>query len=252
MNNIQDEILKDLQSASKSIKVAVSWLTDIVLINELIQSKKRGIDVKVILSCNELNIIRFELFRELIELGALVNKVGSEESEQGNFMHYKFYIIDDSIAKSGSYNWSINATTNKEALDIVPVDKKIADFEDCLEESVDFFQDIEDPVSKKAELQTIEKESKEVLTPVVLEAYRRAQATIKEQEARYRKEIEIKEKQIEKEEIAKKKAEEAAKREKEEKERILAEQQQKEKEAQYKPKEDVKVTRVPPTSYGKL
>ena len=114
MNNIQTEISKDIRSARHSIKVAVSWLTDTFLINELIDARKRGVDVKVIVSSNELNIIRFELFQKLIDLGATVNKEGSEDAEQGDFMHYKFYIIDDKLAKSGSYNWSINAVTNRE------------------------------------------------------------------------------------------------------------------------------------------
>ncbi|MBK9328517.1 MAG: hypothetical protein IPM95_04210 [Sphingobacteriales bacterium] len=63
MNNIQTEISNDLRNAKQSIKVAVSWLTDTFLINELIDAKKRGRDVKVIVSSNELNIIRFELFK---------------------------------------------------------------------------------------------------------------------------------------------------------------------------------------------
>src|SRR4051812_42048843 len=109
MNKIQTEIITDLRSAKKSIKVAVSWLTDILLIKELLAARDRGIDVKIVMSSNEFNIIRFELFQKLIDKSAIVNKEGSDEPENGNFMHYKFYIIDDSFAKSGSYNWSINA-----------------------------------------------------------------------------------------------------------------------------------------------
>ena len=65
MNNIQTEILNDLRSARQSIKVAVSWLTDSLLLNELIAAQNRGVDVKIIVSSNELNIIRFELFQKL-------------------------------------------------------------------------------------------------------------------------------------------------------------------------------------------
>ncbi|MBK9328518.1 MAG: hypothetical protein IPM95_04215 [Sphingobacteriales bacterium] len=46
-------------------------------------------------------------------------------------MHYKFYIIDDIIAKSGSYNWSFNAITNDETIDPVSVSKKLSEFNDC-------------------------------------------------------------------------------------------------------------------------
>ncbi|HRF38040.1 MAG TPA: hypothetical protein PK198_04570, partial [Saprospiraceae bacterium] len=58
-NSIQSEILSDLQSAKKSIKVAVSWLTDTSLIQELIKKRRQGLDVKILVSANELNVIRF-------------------------------------------------------------------------------------------------------------------------------------------------------------------------------------------------
>jgi phosphatidylserine/phosphatidylglycerophosphate/cardiolipin synthase-like enzyme len=252
MNNIQSEILNDLRLARQSIKVAVSWLTDTLLLNELIAAKNRGVDVKIIVSSNELNIIRFELFQKLIDKGAIVNKEGSEEPEQGNFMHYKFYIIDDKISKSGSYNWSVNALTNREALDNVSVSKKITDFNECLKASVNFFHDIVNPEIKRAELQLIEKEHKDVLTPEKLAAYRQTQAAIKEQEARHKKEIEKKEQQRKEAEEGRKRAEEKAANEKKEKEKILAAQKVKEQQAQYKPKEAVKVAQVPPTSYGTI
>ena len=165
MNNIQTEISNDIRNAKHSIKVAVSWLTDIHLITELINAQIRGVNVVIIVSSNELNIIRFEYFQRLIDLGAIVNKEGSEDADQGDFMHYKFYIIDDIFAKSGSYNMSMNATTNRETIDEVPVSKKLSQFNDCLKNSVNFFNDIENPAAKKAELALIEKEHKDSLTP---------------------------------------------------------------------------------------
>lgn len=252
MNNIQTEIISDIRSARVSIKVAVSWLTDTLLINELLAAKQRGVDVKIIVSSNELNIIRFELFQKLISNGALVNKEGNEEPEQGRFMHYKFYVIDDAVAKSGSYNWSINALTNREALDEVSVTKKLREFDQCLKDSVDFFQDIINPEQKRAELQLIEKQHKDVLTPEKLAAYRQTQLAMKEQELIHKEEIEQKEMQRKQAEEARIKAEEKAASEKNERERILAEQRAKEQQAQYKPKHEVKVAQVPPTSYGNL
>ena len=207
----QTEIINDIMSAKYSIKVAVSWLTDTLLINELINARRKGINVTIIVSSNELNIIRFELFQKLIELGAIVNKEGSEDAERGDFMHYKFYIIDDKLAKSGSYNWSINATTNRETLDEVPVGRKLSEFNECFKKSVNFFMNITNPAQKKAELTLIEKESKEALTPEKLAAYRQTQAIIKQQEERHRRELEEKEKQRIKAQQEKELAEQRAK-----------------------------------------
>lgn len=180
-NTIQSEILSDLRQAKKSIQVAVSWLTDPVLINQLIDKRKQGVDVKILLSANELNIIRFELFKKIQELGGSVQKWGSEETVHGGFMHYKFYIIDNYLAKSGSYNWSVNATSNAEALDKVDVSKKIAEFNELYRESVDFFDEIDNPEQKRAELEDIRREhNRETLTPEMLKAYRDAQTYKKE------------------------------------------------------------------------
>jgi phosphatidylserine/phosphatidylglycerophosphate/cardiolipin synthase-like enzyme len=252
MNNIQTEILSDIRSATRSIKVAVSWLTDNLLINELLSARQRGVDVTIIVSCNELNIIRFELFQKLIDKGAKVNKEGSEEPEQGGFMHYKFYIIDDRIAKSGSYNWSVNALTNREALDDVSVSKKLNEFNECIKDSVNFFQDIVNPEQKRAELKLIEKSHKDHLTPEKLAAYRQTQIAIKEAEGRHKRELEEKERQRREAEEGRKRAEEKAANEKREREKLMVEQRAKEQHAQYKPKEEVKIAQVPPTSYGKL
>jgi hypothetical protein len=146
-----------------------------------------------------------------MDFGATVNKEGSEDAKLGDFMHYKFYIIDDKLAKSGSYNWSINAGTNRETLDEVSVDKKLSEFNECLKNSVNFFEDNTNPAQKKAELALIEKENKEALTPEILAAYHQAQAAIikqkleerhkRELEERRRRELEEKENQRRKAEI---------------------------------------------------
>ena len=190
MNNIQTEILSDIRSARKSINVAVSWLTDSLLIKELLVASQRGVDVKISISSNKISILRFELFLKLIENGAIVNKEGSEEPEQGGFMHYKFYIIDDSLAKSGSYNWSVKASTNREALDVVSVVKKINEFNECYKKSVNFFHDIVDPELGRAEVQLKVNEQKDSLTPEKLAAYNKIKIYLKEQETINQREIE--------------------------------------------------------------
>ena len=281
-NTIQSEILSDLRQAKKSIQVAVSWLTDSVLITELIEKRRQGIDVKILVSANELNIIRFELFKKIQELGGSVQKWGNEETTHGGFMHYKFYIIDDYLAKSGSYNWSVNATSNAEALDQVAVSKKIAEFNELYEESVDFFAEIDNPEQKRAELEDIRREhNKETLTPEMLKAYRDTQIYKKEYAERQRvqdeqiliakqrtRELEIQlaeniriakietdKKLLEQKETAQKAREleiQVAKQktESERLAKIEADRKATEQAAQYKPKEAVTVTTLPPTSYA--
>jgi len=243
MNNIHLEILNDLKSAKASIKVAVSWLTDSTLINELISAKRRGIDVKIILSSNELNIIRYDLFQNLISISAAVNKWGNEDAQDGKFMHYKFYIIDDKLAKSGSYNWSLNAQTNKEALDEVNCQIKLNQFTEIYNESVDFFKDIVDPATKRSELESIQRDhTRDALTPEVLSAFRSAQKMMAAKEKELNDKFNI-------EQSKRKEVEEKLRKESEKIKQIIPSQNTPPP-SQYQPKTDVKVAAVPPTSYA--
>jgi phosphatidylserine/phosphatidylglycerophosphate/cardiolipin synthase-like enzyme len=244
MNNIQTEILNDIRNARQSVKVAVSWLTDILLINELLLARRRGLEIKIVVSNNELNIIRFELFQNLLAIGADVRKEGTENPENGDFMHYKFYIIDDKFAKSGSYNWSANAMTNREKLDPVPLEKSLKEFQACYLDGVNFFHNLENPERKRAELALIEKEHKDALTPEKLAAYRQIQVALIEQEIRHKKELVEKENQL-------KAAEFKTKQEKDAREKLLSEQRAKEQQSQYGIKQDAPpVSEAPPRSYA--
>lgn len=228
-NSIQSEILSDIKSAKKSIKVAVSWLTDSELISALVDKLEEGVKVQVLVSAHELNIIRFELFQKIQLLGGEVQKWGSKETHEGKFMHCKFYIIDDNIAKSGSYNWSINAKSNAETLDSVDVLKKIKEFSRYFSDSVDFFYEVSNPEKEKAELESIRKEkNEEILTPETLNAYRQVQEIQRKAEEELEKER-AKRLFLERQEAARKDAD---------------------KQAQYQPKENVKETQLPPTSYA--
>jgi phosphatidylserine/phosphatidylglycerophosphate/cardiolipin synthase-like enzyme len=53
-------------------------------------------------------------------------------------MHCKFYIIDDLFSKSGSFNWSFNASNNAECLDEVELNPKLQQFAKLLNNSLDF------------------------------------------------------------------------------------------------------------------
>jgi phosphatidylserine/phosphatidylglycerophosphate/cardiolipin synthase-like enzyme len=139
LNTFQSDILTDLGSATESIKVAVSWLTDRALLGGLIEAAERGVKVTVIISNDDLNKIREKSYSSLINAGGLLKKMGSTSPEEGNFMHCKFYIIDDKLAKSGSYNWTLNGSVNYETLDEVPVDSKIELFDRIFKQSENYF-----------------------------------------------------------------------------------------------------------------
>lgn len=246
MNNIQSEILNDIRSARQSIKIAVSWLTDPQIIDELFLKATQGKKVQVIVSGDEWNIIEFERFDKLQSKGATVNKKGAKEFNQFGFMHTKFMVIDDQIAREGSYNFTKNAqfqdnhfnrTTNAGIL--------LKQFEDILSKSVNFFEDVENPEEIRANLSMLENEG--AIPEEKLQ--RLAELKLKKSEEK----IAIQQKQLKEAEEAKRKAEEQSKRYKEAKEKMEADQKRKEQETIYDPKKtQTPVSQVPPTSYGKI
>lgn len=159
MNSIQSEIINDIRGAVNSIKVAVSWLTDPLIIDELIKKASEKKDVKVIVSGDEWNIIEFERFDKLQKLGAVVNKKGAKEFNQDGFMHTKFMIVDDSFCREGSYNFTKNAARQdnhfRKSFD---VDEMLAFFSNLLQNSHDFFLDIENPNEIRNNLSVLEDE----------------------------------------------------------------------------------------------
>lgn len=138
--NVKDEIIDDLSIAKTSIKVAVSWLTDIDLVEKLIEAAKRDVEISIVVGNSSDNLRRQDLFRILNECGGQIRRWGSNDPLEGAFMHYKFYIIDNKIAKSGSYNWTVSATINKETLDAVEVSRKIQEFNNVFELAQDYFE----------------------------------------------------------------------------------------------------------------
>ena len=114
MNSHQSQILGIINLAQRKIQIAVSWFTDEVILQLLI-SKARSRRIEILTSADEMNLLRYQYFRNLMKEGAIVRKVGSSSPLDGDFMHSKFIIIDDLHAWGGSYNFTNNARSNYES-----------------------------------------------------------------------------------------------------------------------------------------
>jgi hypothetical protein len=107
-------IRNQILSAKKSIKIAVSWLTDERIINFLSQRVK-DVKIDILLSNDPINAaFKFREIEHLQKSGALVLKTGVRLLDGTGFMHSKFMIIDEKYAFGGSYNFTVNASTNME------------------------------------------------------------------------------------------------------------------------------------------
>jgi phosphatidylserine/phosphatidylglycerophosphate/cardiolipin synthase-like enzyme len=244
MNTIQTEIVNDIRSATKSIKVAVSWFTDPYIIDELIKKAAERKEVKVIVSGDEWNVIEFERFDKLQRLGAIVNKKGAKEFNQFGFMHTKFMVVDDSITREGSYNFTKNAQYQDNHFDRTNnTANRLEQFNELFGKSVDFFSDVDNPAEIRANLSILEEQGaipEEKLQRLAELKLKKAEEKIIQQQ-----------KDIEQAEQAKKEAEAKTLKEKLAREKLLAEQRVKDQQNQYGLKQDAPpISEAPPRSYA--
>jgi hypothetical protein len=113
LNNNRQQIISLIENAEKKVQIAVSWLTDEVIIDRLSEVSSK-IDVELLLSCDALNVWRYSSIRELQKKGAKVLKTGSNAPGVKGFMHAKFIIIDNNVAYGGSFNFTDSANYNFE------------------------------------------------------------------------------------------------------------------------------------------
>ena len=113
-DKIQNQILAQLDKAKFLVYVAVAWFTNDILYKKLIELKKRGVNIQVIIIDDDKNKnhgcnieAEFESKR-IPEFGYYKN----------NKMHNKYCVIDLKTIISGSYNWTLAANYNQENIQI--------------------------------------------------------------------------------------------------------------------------------------
>lgn len=100
--NIQDEILKLIESAEIEIKIAMSWITNIKIFNRLLDKLEKEIAVELITNNDDINNNLSSLdFQEFIDKGGRLYFMDAKY-----FMHHKFMIIDNRKVETGSYNFT--------------------------------------------------------------------------------------------------------------------------------------------------
>lgn len=118
--NIEDIIIENIRQAKIEVCVAMAYFTSNVLMDELKKAKSKGVNIKVIISKEDVNS-KFKL------LGVCnILKVAEVYSRYPNTMHNKYCIIDKKKIIDGSYNWTKRARYNLEHIIIIE-DKDVAD-----------------------------------------------------------------------------------------------------------------------------
>ena len=117
----EDAIIKLIQSANQTIDVEIYIFTNSNLANALIDAKKRGIAVRVILGS-----VEGEDITGLITIFKANEIEPRDATPLYKTMHSKIMIVDGEIVLIGSHNWSQSAMFSNREVSIIISDPQIA------------------------------------------------------------------------------------------------------------------------------
>ncbi len=107
----EDKIIKSINSAQKSIKIAIYHITSREIIQALIDAKKRGVDIKIVADGEQAKD-KFSKVPVLTKEGIDV-RITDYSTRKKRFltpkMHHKFMIIDRKYVMTGSFNFTASA-----------------------------------------------------------------------------------------------------------------------------------------------
>ena len=111
--SIRDEIIKRINLSVKSIDIAIYNFTAGTIAQALLDAKKRGVRIRIILDKMQINKRGTKGRSEygfLVDNGFNPKVLGG--IERSGIMHNKIAIYDGLVVQTGSYNWSDNAEDN--------------------------------------------------------------------------------------------------------------------------------------------
>lgn len=114
-DEVLNVLLGEIDNARNSIDICVYTFTNRKLAFSLIDAKKRGIKVRVILDERSDSNNQFTKGGFLMANGIEVKKISGTKAVRSNdwdgLMHHKFAVIDSNTLITGSLNWTASAIT---------------------------------------------------------------------------------------------------------------------------------------------
>lgn len=112
-DEIQDKVIQGIRDAKFIIWAAVAWFSNEDIYKELLEKKKQGLNIRIIVSQEDTNTNMISKLKENKFDVVVIPRWGSRGY---NRMHDKFCIIDLDYVMHGSYNWTSTANYNEETL----------------------------------------------------------------------------------------------------------------------------------------
>ncbi|MHC4392927.1 MAG: phospholipase D-like domain-containing protein, partial [Planctomycetota bacterium] len=107
----EDEIIAWLKKAKKEVVIAVAHFNTDTIAQAVIATKKRGVNVRVLVDLGEFNNRNSQaatIERGKVDLRYHVYSV-KQSFNFAKLMHHKFMVVDGTTLLNGSYNWSRTA-----------------------------------------------------------------------------------------------------------------------------------------------
>ncbi|EOS01040.1 hypothetical protein C799_02893 [Bacteroides thetaiotaomicron dnLKV9] len=120
----KNKIIREINEAKFSIWIAVAWFTLDDIYELLIQKRKEGLNIRIIIIEDNINQSKYDKYKSDLNI-LCYPKFGAYNE---NLMHNKFCIIDLEKVIHGSYNWSKKAEYNRETVEVVKNRKTAEDF----------------------------------------------------------------------------------------------------------------------------
>jgi phosphatidylserine/phosphatidylglycerophosphate/cardiolipin synthase-like enzyme len=111
-------VVKTIESAKKSVRVAAYSFTSKPIVDALVSAHDRGIDVEIVLDKSQEN---GRMTRYVVD-----HKIPTRINYQYSIMHDKFMIVDENAVELGSFNYTAAAENkNAENVFVVRNDAKV-------------------------------------------------------------------------------------------------------------------------------
>ncbi|QFQ12180.1 DUF1669 domain-containing protein [Pseudoprevotella muciniphila] len=120
---IGEEVVKNIRSAKKSIKIAMAWFTNYNIFRVIKQKlEKSDVDITLVTNNDLINNGGYCLnLNKLIDAGLKIYLY-----EYPDMLHHKFCIIDEELVMTGSYNWTFfSEAINRENMIVIKNNEKV-------------------------------------------------------------------------------------------------------------------------------
>jgi phosphatidylserine/phosphatidylglycerophosphate/cardiolipin synthase-like enzyme len=115
------QLIKIINSATKTLDIAIYSITKDDIVNAIIQDKQKGITVRLM-----TDRIESKSKSESKELALLSNAdIPIKINSHSGLLHMKASIIDDKIVTTGSYNYTNNASTQNDEVLVILNDSSV-------------------------------------------------------------------------------------------------------------------------------